>query len=103
MVKLRMALQEEPDAAKLRKKVIDQQVEMASLRQELRRVVKERDKYRLQTEKRFREARHHATRKTYGVIVNALHSDRAKHVTADELAEAERLFIALRPLFDEER
>jgi hypothetical protein len=41
-------LQEEPDAAKLRKKVVDQRVEMASLRQEMRRLAKERDKYRMQ-------------------------------------------------------
>src|SRR5215472_11826857 len=42
VTKLRMMLQEEPDAAKLRKKVIDQQVEKAGLHRELRRVVKER-------------------------------------------------------------
>jgi chromosome segregation ATPase len=99
--KLKAALQEEPDAAKLRKKVVDQRIEMAALRQNLRKVVKERDKYAEMTKKRFREGSAHATRKTYGIIVKALHSDRAKHTTAAELAEAERLFVALRPLFDE--
>jgi hypothetical protein len=44
---------------------------------------------------------HQLVRISCDVIVKALHSDRAKHVTADELAEAERLFIDLKPLFDE--
>src|SRR5437660_1109276 len=43
VAKLKAALEEEPDAAKLRKKVVDQRTEMAALRQELRRVAKERD------------------------------------------------------------
>jgi hypothetical protein len=103
IAKLKMALQEEPDTAKLRKKVIEQRTEMALLRQALRRTAKERDEYRGRTEKRFREASHHATRKNYGIIVKALHSDRAKHTSAAELAEAERIIIALRPLFDEGR
>jgi len=101
IAKLKMALQEEPDTAKLRKKVIEQRVEMASLRQALRRTAKERDRLREQTQKRFREASRHATRKNYGILAKALHCDRAKHASAAELAEAERIIIALRPLFDE--
>src|SRR5262249_31863447 len=101
IAKLKMALAEEPDVAKLRKKVVDQRVEMAGLRQEIRRLVKERDKAQWQTNKRFREAAHLAIRKNYNVIIKALHPDRAKQATATELAEAQRLFIALRPLFDE--
>jgi hypothetical protein len=98
--KLKAALAEEPDAAKLRKKIIDQQVEMAFMRKAMKEIAKERDKYRVQTEKRFREAKRHANPENYRIIVKALHSDRAKHATAAELAEAERLFIAMRPLFD---
>jgi hypothetical protein len=105
IVKLKTMLQEEPDAAKLRKKIVDQQVEMASLRKAFKRAAKERDQYkshvaRVQPRK-YAEARGLLTRQNYGVIVKALHSDRAKHVTAAELAEAERLFIVLKPLFDE--
>jgi hypothetical protein len=98
--KLKAMLQEEPDAAKLRKKVIDQQTEMASMRAAMKGIAKERDKLLPQTERRFREASLNATRETYSVIIKALHSDRAKYVKAAELVEAEKLFIALKPLFD---
>jgi hypothetical protein len=105
IIKLKTMLQEEPDAAKLRKKVVDQQVEMASMRATMKQAAKERDQYqarvaRMQPRK-YGEARGLLKRQNYGVIVKVLHSDRAKHVTAAELAEAERLFIALKPLFDE--
>jgi hypothetical protein len=104
ITKLKMMLQEDPDAAKLRKKVIDQQVEMASMRAVMKKTAEERDQYqariaRMQPRK-YGEARGLLTRQNYGVIVKALHSDRAKHVTAAELAEAERLFISLKPLFE---
>jgi hypothetical protein len=36
------------------------------------------------------------------VIVKALHSDRRQYVEPSELADAERLFIALKPLFIED-
>jgi uncharacterized phage infection (PIP) family protein YhgE len=101
--KLKTMLKEAPNVAELLKKVVDQQDKMNRLRQNIRILAKERDRLLGQTEKRFREASHYATRKTYSVIVKALHSDRAKHTTAAELAEAERLFIALKPLFDEGR
>ena len=103
--KLKEMLAEEPDAAKLRKKVIDQQIEMAGLRRNIKLLVKERDGYQARIRgmqpKKYGEARRLLTRKNHGLIIKALHSDRSKHVTADELAEAERLAVALRPLFDE--
>jgi hypothetical protein len=106
ITKLRMMLQEEPDATKLRKKVIDQQVQVALLRRELRMVVKERNEYRVRV-KAYKQLKHQEARRlltgpNYRGIVKALHSDRAKHVTAAELVTAERLFIALRPLFIED-
>jgi hypothetical protein len=100
ILKLKAALQEEPDMAKLRKKVVDQQVEMASMRREIKRLAKERDKYRTSTQPKFREASRLLTRQNYRLIVKALHSDRAKLVTPDELATAERVATALGPLFE---
>jgi hypothetical protein len=103
IIKLKMMLQEEPDAAKLRKKVVDQQVEMASMRAAMKRAAKERDEYKARVArmqpKKYGEARGLLKQQNYAVIVKALHSDRAKYATAAELAEAERLFIGLRPLF----
>jgi hypothetical protein len=99
--KLKAALQEEPDAAKLRKKVIDQQAEMASMRQVMKKIAKERDQYKVRVKPNYREARRLLTRQNYGVIIKALHPDRARHVTAAELAEAGRLAAGLRPLFAE--
>jgi uncharacterized small protein (DUF1192 family) len=101
LAKLRAALQEEPDAAKLRKKVIDQQVEMASMRRAMKGIAKERDEYRARVNPKFREASKLLTRKNHDLLIKALHSDRSKHVTAAELAEAARVAIALRPLFIE--
>src|SRR5262249_39832905 len=105
IIKLKMMLQEEPNAAKLRKKIVDQQVEMASMRQAMRRVAKERDKYQARVQAyakpKHREARRLLTRENYNAIIKVMHSDRAKHVTPAELAEAERVAVALRPLFDE--
>ena len=105
IIKLKAMLQEEPDAAKLRKKVVDQQVEMASMRRAMKQIAKQRDEYQSRvkayTQLKHREARGLLTRKTYGDIIKALHSDRSKQVDSSELAAAERLFIALRPLFGE--
>jgi len=105
ILKLKMMLQEEPDAGKLRKKVIDLQVEIAALRRELRKIAKERDEYlaRVKAYKltKHREARQLLTGQNYRVIIKAMHPDRSKHVTAAELAAAERLVVALRPLFGE--
>jgi hypothetical protein len=102
--KLKSALQEEPDTAKLRTQVVEQKQTIAQLRQQVRKLAKERDHYqaedRRHTTKKFREGRDLTTPTTYRTIVKALHSDRAKHVTAAELAEAERLFITLKPLFE---
>src|SRR5262249_1176243 len=106
ILKLKAMLQEEPDAAKLRKKVVDQQVEMASLRRAMKEIAKERDKYQVRVKAyqrpKHQEARRLLTRGNYRVIIKALHPDRSKHVTAAELAAAERVVIGLRPLFDEE-
>ena len=106
IIKLKMMLQEEPDAAKLRKKVADQQVEMANLRRAFKKTAKERDQYQARVkayrQPKHQEARRLLTRENYRVLIKALHSDRSKHVTAAELATAERLVVALRPLFDED-
>jgi DNA repair exonuclease SbcCD ATPase subunit len=102
ILKLKAALQEEPDAAKLREKVAEQQAQMASLRTAMKQIAKERDKYQARTSTRkYGEARRLLTRETYAVIVKALHPDRAKHVLPAELAEAGRVFVHLKPLFDE--
>src|SRR5262249_58397710 len=101
ILKLKAMLQEEPDAAKLRKKVVDLQVEMASMRRVMKKIAKERDQYLARTKRKYREAKRLLTRENYSVIIKALHPDRAKHVTAAELATAERVATALRPLFDE--
>jgi hypothetical protein len=101
-----MMLQEGADAAKLRKKVIDQQVQVASMRRVMKEIAKERDQYQIQVkayrQPKHQEARRLLTRKTYGDIIKALHPDRTKHVTAAELATAGRLITALRPLFDKD-
>jgi len=96
-----MALQEEPDAAKLRKKVVDQQVEMANLRRVLKKTAKERDQYKARVKPNYREAQRLLTRATFNVIIKAMHYDRRQQLKPAELAEAERLFIALKPLFVE--
>jgi hypothetical protein len=106
IAKLKMMLAEEPDAAKLRKKVVDQNVELEGRRKAMKALAKERDKLAKQVARyaarytdEFHAALRLATRKNYAVLVKANHSDRAKHCTAAELAEAERLIIALMPLF----
>jgi hypothetical protein len=105
-IKFKAMLAEEPDAAKLRKKVIDQKAEMASLHQENRRLAKERDKHRSDAQRyklpAHKDARSLLVRKTFNAIVKALHPDRRKLTTDEEMAEAERQFIALKPLFGEE-
>jgi len=101
IIKLKTMLQEEPDAAKLRKKVVDQQVEMASLRRAFKQTAKERDQYKARTRLKYREAARLLIPKNHSIIVKALHSDRLKQCSADELKEAERVAVALRPLFDE--
>jgi hypothetical protein len=105
ITKLKLALQEEPDAAKLRKKVVDQQVEMRGLRAVLKQTAKERDEYQARVKAyaltKHIEARQKLTRQNYNILIKTLHSDRTKQVSADELKEAERLVVALRPLFEE--
>jgi hypothetical protein len=97
--KLKMMLAEEPDTAKLRKKAVDQQVEMASMRRAMKEIGKERDKLTKLTDKRFLKAAHLASRQSYGVLVHVLHSDKRKHATEADLAEAERIIVAIKPLF----
>src|SRR5262249_10752174 len=86
IIKLKMMLQEEPDTAKLRKKIVDQQVEMASMRRVMKEVAKERDKYQARVkayrQSKHQEARRLLTKKNYSVIIKALHSDRTKQVDA---------------------
>src|SRR5262249_27163039 len=106
IIKLKAMLQEEPDATKLRKKVVDQQVEMASMRRVMKEIAKERDQYQNRVkayrQPKNQEAPRLLTPQNHNVLLNALHSDRSKHVTVADLATAERLVVALRPLFDED-
>jgi hypothetical protein len=95
------ALQEEPDAAKLRLKVVDQQTELVAMRRALKQMGKERDqalkqlaRYQGRRGRALQDAEQLLTAKRFRVVVMALHSDRAEKVTAAELAEAERTFIA---------
>jgi len=74
---------------------------MANLRRALRKTAKERDQYKARVKPNYREAQRLLTRQSYNVIIKALHFDRRKQIDASELAEAERVAIALRPLFDE--
>jgi hypothetical protein len=99
--RLRALLNEDPDAAKLRKKVVELQAQARHMRGEMRFLAKERDKLRHYALPVSREARRLLTRQTHNVIVKALHTDRLRHVEPRELAEAERLVIALKPLFIE--
>jgi hypothetical protein len=93
----------EPDAAKLRKEVVDQQVEMASLRRTLKEVTKERDRYRIRVTRKFREVQRLLTSKNHNLLAKFFHPDSSQHVTADDRADAARLVIALRPLFIEDQ
>jgi hypothetical protein len=99
ILKLNAALQEEPDAAKLRQKVVDQQVEIAAMRRTMKEIAQERDEYKRRATPSHREAERLLTSSTYRTLIKALHSDRGQHVSDDELKEAERLAVALRPLF----
>jgi hypothetical protein len=105
IVKLNAMLQLEPDAAKLRKKVVDLQIDNAGLRREWKQAAKERDKYQAALartrSKKYQEAKRFLTRQNHGLLAKALHPDRMEKCTPAELAEAARLAVALRPLFDE--
>ena len=101
--KLKMMLEEEPDLAKLRKKIVDQQVEMAAMRRAMKEIAKERDANSRRVNPRYQEARQLLIAANYRIIIKALHSDRSQQVSSAELAEAERLAVALRPLFIEEK
>jgi hypothetical protein len=101
ILKLKAMLKEEPDVAKLRKKVVDQQVEMAAMRREMKAITKERDRDRTWHTPEGEKARRLLTGPNYHVLVKALHSDRRQQVSSAELAEAERVAVALRPLFIE--
>jgi hypothetical protein len=100
--KLEAALAEEPNMAKLRQQVAEKRLEIRHLQQQVRQVVKERDKYQSRMNKAYREAeRELLTAENFRVIVKAVHPDRAKNASPGELAAAERIVIALRPLFIE--
>jgi hypothetical protein len=105
-IKLKMMLQEEPDAAKLRKKVTDLKVEIAALRREVKVLAKERDKYqkivRAYRQDKYKAARETATRENYNLIIKALHADVADQATPAHREAASRLVTRLRPLFDYE-
>jgi len=102
--RLKAMLREDPDAAKLRKKIDALQTEIASMRRAMKEDAKQRDhfqkRYQKRTTPKGREAEGLLTTENYRAIVKALHYDRAQHVSADEMKTAEQIFIALRPLFD---
>jgi hypothetical protein len=104
VLRLKEALQEEPDLAKLRQKVVDQRLEIAQLKRDIKRLAKERDKLQIRATRRRREAEAEKmlTAASFRLLVKVVHSDRAAHSTAAELAAAERIVIAMRPLFIEE-
>jgi hypothetical protein len=87
--KLKAMLQEEPDVAKLRKKVVDQQTEMALLRRINKEIAKERDALQRRVTPEYRKAKRFLTAPNYRVIIKALHSDRRHQVSSAELAEAD--------------
>jgi hypothetical protein len=101
--KLKAMQQEPPDVTKLRKKVVDQQAEMAVLRKAIKEIAKERDDYKRYTDLGHKEARKLLTGANYRVLIKVVHSDRSQQVSTAELAEAERLVVALRPLFIEKK
>jgi hypothetical protein len=102
VAKLKAMLREDADATALRKKVVELQAERASMRQAMKRIARERDQLLPHTRPKFREAAELLSRRNYGLLVKALHSDRVRHVSASELKAAERVCIALRPLFVDE-
>jgi hypothetical protein len=99
--KLKAMLQEEPDVAKLRKKIVDQQVEMAAMRHTMKEIAKERGALLRRVSPSYREARALLTGRNYRVIMKALHPDRSQLVSSDELDEAQKLVGAIKPLFIE--
>jgi hypothetical protein len=104
--KLKAMLQEEPDAAKLRKQVVDQKVEMAAMRKAMKEIAKQRDKWRsygLVIGKIGEEGTRLLSRDTFATIAKGLHPDRLQTCSKVELDRAARLFLRLRPLFVEER
>jgi hypothetical protein len=101
IAQLKAMLREDPDAAKLRKKVVEQQAQLAGIRRAMKEIANERDRYRRRVLPKFRAATGLLTRENHNAIIKAFHSDRSKSVTATDLATAERLVTALRPLFDE--
>jgi hypothetical protein len=65
----------------------------------LRKAAKERDEWRRRADNRaYRKASGLLKRETFNTIVKALHPD----TRADNIEEACRLFLTLKPLFDEE-
>jgi hypothetical protein len=99
--KLKAMLQLDPDAAKLRKTVVDQRVQIASMRRAMNEIAKERDKLQVRVNPKYREAQRLLIKENHNVLINALHPDRMKNCTPAELAKAARLAVTLRPLFDE--
>jgi hypothetical protein len=99
--KLKAMLQEEPDALRLRKKLVELEADMATMRRAMKKIARERDVNQDRVKPEYREARQLLTAPNYRVLIKALHSDRSQHVSSAELAEAERLAVLLRPLFIE--
>jgi hypothetical protein len=98
IARLKAALAEEPDMAKLRLKAVDQAAQIRQLQQQVRKVVKERDQYQIRWKS---GAQYLLTAENFRVLVKAVHPDRAKNTSPGEMAAAERIVIALRPLFIE--
>ena len=61
------------------------------------------NEYKYRAGRQYREAREFLTGPNYRVIIKPLHSDRREHVSSEELKEAGRIAVALRPLFIEKK
>lgn len=99
-VRLRALLREDPDAAKLRKKVVELQAETHSMRVAMKQIAKDRDRYRSVHLWLRRVDKRHLDRAAFLVLAKATHDDRLEKCTKAELAEASRIVLELRPLFE---
>jgi hypothetical protein len=83
ILKLKAALQEEPTRPSCARRSSISKVEMASLRQAMKRIAKERDGLQLRVQA-YKQLKHKdvLTRKNHDAIIKALHPNRSKHVKA---------------------
>jgi hypothetical protein len=89
------------EVVKLRKEVEGLRAERTNLKQELRRVAKQRDQYRdVSNSPLLRTAaRGGLKRERFNAIAKALHADRLEKCSKDELNDAASYFFEIKPLF----